>query len=135
MRHIRNEVWWDMLFFHTRELQKFFFGLAKSEKTEVIGNALYIRQQAGDYAHTLELMYQNIHMNRTSPGQPLGVDPAYRVHARTELSRILALALRECEHWGWDFFEAISEGVEYELDVRKAIEAGTRDTVPTYERR
>ena len=59
----------------------------------------------------------------------------YRVHARTELSRILALALRECEQWGWDFFEVISEGVEYELDVRKAIEAGTRDIVPTYERR
>ena len=132
MWHFRNSVWQHILFLRAQELQRFFSGLAASEETAYVGNARYIRQQAGDYAHTMELGYaEKLRVREPGDAGP----KVYRVHARTELSRILALALRECEQWGWDFFEVISEGVEYELDVRKAIEAGTRDIVPTYERR
>ena len=132
MWHFRNSVWQHILFLRAQELQRFFSGLAPSEETAYVGNARYIRQQAGDYAHTMELAYAAELRER---GLPMVSARAYHAHAKTELSRVLALALRECEHWGWDLFEVISEGVEYELDVRKAIEAGTRDTVPTYERR
>lgn len=53
-------------------------------------------------------------------------DEAYRIFARTELERILALALRMSIENKWDFFDMLSDGVEYEEEVLNDIREGRR---------
>lgn len=70
------------------------------------GNARYIIVQAKDYLDTLERAAADAeHAN------------AYKAHARSEMSRILALCVRECLRHEWDFLDVIAEGVEYETVV------------------
>jgi len=87
-------------------LQRDFQEYDKVNNVSRIGNALYLTVQAADYLHTMQ--------RAVKYPDDAG---AYTAHAKSELSRILALALRECVANDWDFMEVLSEGVEYETDT------------------
>lgn len=72
------------------------------------GNALYISIQARDYLTTME---------KAALASDEREVKAYGAHARSEMSRILALCQRECLRNGWDFIQTLQEGVEYETEV------------------
>ena len=98
--------------------QEYFTSIDESEyyNGPSVGNALYIRQQAEDYLRVQQSMqWAEDDFKRV-----------YGAYASSELSRILALALRECIVNDWNFVSLLEDGVEYEEDVIKDIEAGRR---------
>lgn len=92
-----------------------FMEFDRQNDAEVVGNAKYMVVQAVDYHTSLE----------AAKGADEDHAPLYRAHAKSELSRVLALALRECTRWDWDFLEVLTEGVIYETDILKTRTADT----------
>ena len=83
-------------------------------------NPAYLALQASEYLQALDTFEKH-------------EDRAWRAQAKSELSRVLAIALRECTVHNWDFLEVLSEGVEYERDVLKEIHEGRRSPRPRTE--
>lgn len=104
-----------------RELQAFFQHINDRDYgvSPGVSNGKYLIQQATDYTAT----WQQAELADDADGASKG---AYRAFARSELSRILAIAARECLRNNWSFEELLEEGIEYEEDVRKDIEEGRR---------
>ena len=84
-----------------RILQRKFDIFDKANGFQGTGNSAYIVAQAKDYRRSVIVL----------SGQE------GRAHARSEMSRILALALRECLRQGWDFEEVMQEGLQYEWEI------------------
>lgn len=94
--------------------QQFFESIDVNDfgKSIGIGNAAYIKKQAEEYLAIVD-------RNNSD-------DTAAMAFARSELSRILAIILRECMRLEFDFITALKEGVEYETAVVEDIQAGRR---------
>lgn len=78
-----------------------------------IDSSKYLRQQANDLVVCFERFVET-------------KDVAYLLFARSELERILALAMRLSIEHKWDFIEMLKDGVEYEEAVLEDIRVGTR---------
>ncbi len=90
-----------------------FFRDLDVENAILASNANYIALQASEYHQV---------MLRAAEAQ----DPGFLAFAKSELSRILAIAMRECIANNWDFIEVLSEGVQYEQAVILDINEGRR---------
>lgn len=98
-------------------LEVFFRSLdAENTLSPFEGNARYVALQAKEYAEAMKLAGQAPEEDRA----------ALLAHGRSEAARILAILLRDCIAHGWDLLEVLTEGIEYEQEVRRAIESGER---------
>ena len=78
--------------------------------TPAEGNAAYLETQFKEYRAAL-----------TFEG-----DRAGEAFAMTEMSRILAICLRECIRMDWDFIQVLRDGVDYETDTVDDYKFGRR---------
>lgn len=106
----------NALTYRAKANQEFFEGIDTNHygKSVAVGNAVYAVQQAIDWAKTEEL------------GHASEEKGAYLAHARSDMSRILAIIHRQATARGLDVVELLAEGVEYEEAVVADIKAGRR---------
>lgn len=106
-----NEIYrlWRMLEASSRSSDLKFVELdrAVANNGPVSTNHRYLVSQAADYMEAIE----------ASVGAELDGRQPYKAFAKSEMSRFLAIALRECTRQGWDFLEVLQEGVVYEADI------------------
>lgn len=81
--------------------------LAVANSGPVSTNHRYLVSQAADYMEAIE----------ASVGAEADGRQPYKALAKSEMSRFLAIAIRECLRQGWDFLEVLQEGVVYEADI------------------
>jgi len=99
--------------------QEYFGALDNREyDTPSKSNVKYLEVQLSEYRTAIE-------KGEGTPEED-ALNPLYNVFAKSEMSRILAIILRECIIHGWDFDEVLSEGVEYEDSVILDIKEGRR---------
>jgi hypothetical protein len=88
----------------------------------VASNAAYILKQAEEYRDAMQ-----------RAGSYPEDSALYLTYAKTDLSRILALILRDCQEHGWSLFDLLQDGIEYERDgVVKDIEEGRREGLSSH---
>ncbi len=123
----------SLLLRRAQRLERFFCGLDEAHGRDGTGNAAYIVQQAQNYLTALRRIARADDEKWVQPEwlpdgsqKETPASELFLVHASSELSRILAIALRECIAHGWDFDTLLADGVEYEEAVRADIEAGRR---------
>ena len=80
---------------------------ALADNGPISSNHRYLVSQAADYMEAIEASAGAEHDGR----QP------YRALARSEMSRFLAIALREGARQGWSFLDVLHDGVVYEADI------------------